>query len=201
MSIRGFAAGSALAALFSFFALPAAAHPITFQGTLSNAGEPPPADQSLGTGFVSIILDEDAFTLGVHVTFSDLTGNTTASHIHCCTASAGSGNAGVATPLPSFPNFPLGVTAGSYDQDFDMTQASSWNPAFITANGGSIAAAFAAFATGLHDGKAYLNIHTTFSGAGEIRTFPSEVPEPGTFALLGIGVATLSRVARRRPAA
>ena len=195
MSIRGFVAGSVLAL---FFALPAAAHPVTFEGTLSNLGEPSPADQSNGTGFVSIILDEDAFTLSVHVEFSDLTGMTTASHIHCCTAAAGAGSAGVATPVPTFPNFPLGVTAGTYDQDFDMSLASSWNPAFITAHNNSISDAFAAFATGLTDGKAYLNIHTSFATAGEIRTFPSQVPEPGTLALLATGVGTLSRVARRQ---
>ena len=82
-----------------------------------------------------------------------------------------------------------------------MTLASSWNPAFVTANGGTIGAAFAAFATGLTDGKAYLNIHTSFSAGGEIRTFPVAVPEPGTLALLAVGVGTLSRAARRRRSA
>ena len=31
-------------------ALPAAAHPVTYYGTLSNAGEPSPAESSQGTG-------------------------------------------------------------------------------------------------------------------------------------------------------
>jgi len=198
MSIRSLAAETLLALLV---ALPAAAHPITFEGTLSNVGEPPPANMSSGTGFASIILDEDTFTLSVHVEFSGLSGPTTASHIHCCTATAGSGSAGVATQVPTFLDFPLGVTSGTYDKTFDMSLASSWNPAFVTAHNSSISDAFAAFATGLTDGNAYLNIHTSFAAAGEIRTFPAAVPEPGTLALLGVGVGTLSRAARRRRSA
>jgi hypothetical protein len=78
-----------------------------------------------------------------------------------------------------------------------MTQASSWNPAFINANGGTTSSAFAAFATGLAGGKAYLNIHSTLSAGGEIRTFlvPSPVPEPETYALMlaGLGLLVLRR--------
>jgi len=169
MSFRRAAALFASVSVSAWLALagaPASAHPITFLGTLSNAGEAPPANLSTGTGFASILLDDDTFTWTVHVTFSGLTGTTTASHIHCCTATAGSGNAGVATPVPTFPDFPLGVTAGTYDHTFDMTQASSWNPAFITANGGTIASAFAAFSTGLNGGKTYLNIHSSFATGG-----------------------------------
>jgi hypothetical protein len=200
MSFRRLAAlvsSVSVSALLGFAALPASAHPITFIGTLSNAGEAPPANTSAGTGFVSIILDDDTFSLTVHVEFSGLTGTTTASHIHCCTAAVGSGNAGVATPVPTFPDFPLGVTAGTYDHFFDMTQASSWNPAFITANGGTISSAFAAFSTGLNAGKAYLNVHSSFATGGEIRTFPAAVPEPGTAALVFLGVGVIAR--RRSP--
>jgi hypothetical protein len=204
MSFRRLAApilSVSASALIALAALPASAHPITFLGTLSNAGEAPPANMSSGTGFVSLILDDDTFSLTVHAIFSGLTGTTTASHIHCCTAAAGSGNAGVATPVPSFPGFPLGVTQGTYDHVFDMTQASSWNPAFVSANGGTISSAFAAFSTGLNGGKAYYNIHTTFATGGEIRTFPLAVPEPATAALLALGIGVLARARRTSPIA
>src|SRR5690348_7217220 len=119
-----------LATTLTLAAAAASAHPVTYIGTLSNLGEPAAAASSLGTGTVNIVFDDDAFTMKVDVTFSGMSGNSTASHIHCCTALAGTGSAGVATPVPTFPGFPLGVTSGSYSQTFDLTQASSWNPAF-----------------------------------------------------------------------
>lgn len=180
---------------------PAEALPLTFVGTLSNLGEPSPAELSLGTGSVTVILDEDAFTLNVHADFANLTGLTNAAHIHCCTATPGVGNAGVATPVPSFPGFPLGVQSGSYDQLFDLTQASSWNPAFISANGDTTASAFAAFSSGINAGEAYFNIHTSFVPGGEIRAFltpPGVAPEPQSGALILIGLGAVASLVSRR---
>jgi hypothetical protein len=78
-----------------------------------------------------ITIDTTTNTLSiVSDTFSGLLGTTTSSHIQCCTASPGVGNAGVATETPSFPGFPLGVTSGSYSMNFDMTLGSTWNPRF-----------------------------------------------------------------------
>ena len=189
-----------LAATLAFGAATASAHTVTYVGTLSNVGEPAAAAGSLGTGTVSVAFDDDTFTMKVDVSFSGMSGTSTASHIHCCTGTAGTGSAGVATPVPYFPSFPLGVTSGSYSMTFDMTQASSWNPAFVTANGGTVSSAFAAFATGLADGKAYLNIHSTLSTGGEIRTFlvAAPVPEPETYALMLGGLGALALLARRR---
>ncbi len=75
------------------------------------------------------------------------------------------------TTTPTFAGFPLGVTSGSYNNTLDLTLASSYNPAYITANGGTTATAEAALAAAIASGRAYLNIHSSVFGGGEIRGF------------------------------
>ena len=133
--------------------------PVTYAATLSGPAEAPP-NASPGVGNAIVDIDTSAHTLRVRATFSGLTGNTTASHIHAATAIAGAGTAGVATQTPTFAGFPLGVTAGTYDHTFDLTLASSWNPSFVTAHGGTPAGAEAFFAASVAAGKSYLNIHS-----------------------------------------
>jgi hypothetical protein len=181
-------------ALASTVALPAAAHPITYTTTLSGAAESPPSGSS-GTGTATLTIDTDLFTARVQASFSGLSGTTSMAHIHCCTTDAGVSTAGVASQVPSYPGFPLGVTSGTYDQTFDLTQAASWNPAFVTANGGTTGTAFSALLAGLDAGKAYFNIHSSFAGGGEIRGFFA-VPEPSGLALLGSACAVLAYATR-----
>jgi hypothetical protein len=134
----------------------------------------------------------------VEVSFSGLLGTTTASHIHAATPAPGMGTAPVATTTPTFPNFPLGVTSGTYEQTFDLTQASSYNPAFISANGNTVAGAEAALEAALAADEAYLNIHTTTFPGGEIRGFLQAVPEPSGLILLGVGSLALISFGRGR---
>jgi hypothetical protein len=72
----------------------------------------------------------------------------------------------------------LGVTSGDYTNTLDLTLSSSYNPAFITANGGTSGSAEVALLAGLAAGEAYLNIHTTNFPNGEIRGFLTPVPGP-----------------------
>ena len=97
--------------------------------------------------------------------------------------------------MPSFPGFPLGATAGTYINTFDLTQPSGYNPAFVTANGGTAVDAEAALVAGLENGMAYLNIHTDVFPGGEIRAFLEPVPEPfsTSLALSGLGILWIAR--------
>lgn len=176
--------------------------PILFFAHLDGPSENP-SNASPGTGFAQVVLDTAAHTLSVEATFSGLLGNTIAAHIHCCVAPPG--NAGVVVPAgPTFASLPLGVTSGTVSELLDTTQASTFRPAFITANGGTPAGAEAALLAGLQAGEAYFNIHTLIPGSsppmfpgGEIRGF-LVTPEPGTFGLLAVGIAALGVAVRRR---
>jgi hypothetical protein len=170
--------------------------PHLFTATFSGLNEVP-ANVSPGTGWANVTYDPALHTLAIDASFSNLLGLTTASHIHA-PAFPGS-NAGVATQVPTFVGFPLGVTAGIYSNTLDLTLASSFNPAYITANGGTPASAEAALAAALFNGAAYFNIHTSLFQGGEIRGNLSAVPESGTVALMLIPtLLALTYLQRRR---
>jgi hypothetical protein len=181
---------------------PATADIITYGASLSGPNESPP-NSSQATGFAQVTIDTVLNTMRVQVTFSGITSLTTASHIHATTALPGTGTAGVATTVPRFPGFPFGVTSGTYDQTFDMLSASSYNPSFITANGGTPASAEAALFAAMATDEAYLNIHSNQFPGGEIRGFLTPVPAPPAVVLVGLGagcVALKRYVARRATA-
>ena len=80
---------------------------------------------------MAITIDLNLRTLTVAGAYNALAASPTATHIHCC-APAGTSSV-VAVPFPQFPS----TTAGTYNNTFDMTLASSYTASFLTNSGGT----------------------------------------------------------------
>jgi hypothetical protein len=154
--------------------LTAIAHHFRYTAKLTGPAESP-ANTSPSFGHAVITIDFDENVLEIETDFEGLLGTVTEAHIHAPTASTGVGVADPATQLPTFADFPDGVSSGSYENQFDLAQASTYNPAFITSSGGTISTAYNSLAAALNNGKAYFDIHTSAFPDGEIRGFLSYV--------------------------
>jgi CHRD domain/PEP-CTERM motif len=176
------------------------AHTHVFQAVLSGQNESVP-NSSPGIGTSTVTLDLDLINMLVEIDFSGLAGNSTAAFIHAPTSVPLTGTAGPMTPAFSDSGFPLGVTGGTYSHLFDLTDASGYNPAFITASGGTVSDALNALAFSFEDGKAYVNIQSAAFPNGEIRGFYTEVqdvPEPASIPMICLGGCLLTSLRRRR---
>jgi hypothetical protein len=138
MNVRTLLASATLA-VCALAQAPAQAHESVYFGQLLGSSEVPAAATN-GQGWARITVDFDLVTMRVEAAFSDLAGNVTAAHIHCCTLPGN--NVGVASMTPSVTGFPTGVKAGSYDQTFNMALATSYNAAYVTNIGGTVGSAF-----------------------------------------------------------
>ena len=169
------------------------ANATTYSAIFSGAAENPP-NASLGSGFGTLRVIGDSILVGIE--FSDLGSGLRDGHIHCCTAPTG--NAGVAI---GFTGLPLDATSGRIDLLLDLTLASTFRAAFITASGGTVDMARARLLAGLDAGQVYYNLHTVNFPGGEIRGNLTAVPEPATWGMMVLGFGLVGSAVRRRAAA
>jgi len=183
MMIKSLAAAALLIAASS-------ANAVSYSATFSGAAENPP-NASAGTGFGT--LRAIGNSIEVKIDFANLGSGLADGHIHCCVGPAG--NAGVAI---GFGGLPLGATSGTINRLIDLTLASSFRPAFITASGGTVDLARTRLFTALENEQVYFNLHTVNFPGGEIRGNLSAVPEPASWALMLSGFGLVGAVLRRR---
>lgn len=156
--------------------LPAAAATFSFSAVLAGTNEAPP-NASTATGTTLVTFDDVLMNVTVSLTFSGLSTNASAGHIHCC--SAPGVNSGVAMGFTSFP----------------ANSSANYNAVLTTFNGTNT---FASVLAGANAGLAYVNVHNTNFPGGEIRGNLVPVPEASTYAMMLAGLAAVGAIARRR---
>jgi opacity protein-like surface antigen len=180
----------AVAAICLVLVLSAAVSAQIFDAVLDGLQESPPV-ATPGNGVGTAVYNAGTDTLNVSVTFSDLIGNTTDSHIHCCFTDPPSRNIGVAVGFTPH-GFPIGVTSGVFNANIDLSNAANYTSSFInTFGGGTVTGARNALLAGMTNSTAYFNIHTNFRPGGEIRGDISRIPEPTSLLLLFSGLAAI----------
>lgn len=184
-----------LAAAALVLALPAVAlAQEAFAATLSGAQEVPAVSTS-ASGSVSVTLSADETTITFEVTYSGLSGDLVAAHIHL----PGAAGTVAAPVLPLISG--TGPASGSLSGT--LTSAD-----LLVAD-----VSFAAALDAIRDGNAYANLHTAANPGGEIRgqlaslppTSTTDPAAPGSLSLLALALVFVVSAAAlgvfvRRPA-
>ncbi len=138
---------------------------LTYEATLSGANESP-VNSSTATGVGTVVLNAAMDQITVDLSYSGLTAPATAAHIH------GPAAAGVnANVLFPFTGVPAATSGTIPEQTFAITSTELGY---------------------LQNGLLYMNVHDANFPGGEIRGQLLLVPEPGSVALLAMGLAGIA---------
>lgn len=190
---------NAVALVLALFAIPAQAALLSWQslldenqaGQLAGGTSNPnnalglPESSGTGTGFGTY--DTISHVLTWNFTINGLGSRATLAHFHFGAPGVFRGPIRIETPSLDIGAL-AGATSGSFSgsQDFD----DPFTP-------GLPAGGVAQLESELLAGNWYINIHTANFAAGEIRG-QIEIPEPGSLALMGLGLTCLAALRRRR---
>jgi len=126
-----------------------------YAATMTAANEVPP-NTSPATGSATFTVN--GTTVNYTISYSNLTGPPTVSHIHVGSASVAGG---VVVPFTGLPTTATGTWSGS----FTAADVKAGTSGSTTIAAGSLDDVIAA----MKSGNAYANVHTTANGGGEIR--------------------------------
>lgn len=131
---------------------------VTFKATINGASEVP-ATTSSGVGSFTATLDTSTNVFIYSFTYSGLSSNSTAGHLHAPASATGTANPTIDFATLTGATFVLGATSGSGGGQTTLNAA---NNITTTINGDSLRKL-------LFSNNTYVNIHTVTNGGGEIR--------------------------------
>ena len=159
--------------------------------SVRNGPESDGSTNSPGQGQGTVELDLVTNVISMDFSWSGMIGELTKLHIHG-PATIDNSNPQHLIEIFGPPEVPLELvaTSGSWSDSFELQTLVQ--PGFDTIEPSLIVDA-------LVNGQAYLNVHTTVFGTGEIRgNLGLPVPEPGSHWMLLIGLSSLAALRRRK---
>ena len=150
-----------------------------------------PTNTSTAAGSFQLTVDDTANTVSFSMAAFNFVGTVTAAHIHFGLAGS---NGSVVYDL-----YNLSIPASNNSDISGLIFFIPNSFGFATTSAKPVGLTLADNINAM-PWSYYVNVHTTFKPGGEIRGQVAAIPEPGTYALLAMGLGMIGVAARRRRA-